>query len=70
MKYIFLFLALLLGTAAQAQQNNNTLDDFFRTDDKFYVVVGVLTLVLVGILIYVIRLDRKVAEIEKNFKNQ
>lgn len=70
MKYIFLFLALLLGTAAQAQQNNNALDDFFRTDDKFYVVVGVLTLVLVGILIYVIRLDRKVAEIEKNFKNQ
>ncbi len=67
---MFLLLALLLGTAAQAQQNNNTLDDFFRTDDKFYVVVGVLTLVLVGILIYVIRLDRKVAEIEKNFKNQ
>ena len=70
MKYVLLLLALLIGTAAQAQQNTNALDDFFRTDDKFYVVVGVLTLVLVGILIYVIRLDRKVAEIEKNFKNQ
>jgi CcmD family protein len=46
----------------------NTLENFFRTDEKFYVVVAVLAIIMLGILFYVIRLDRKISNLEKQNK--
>ncbi len=42
--------------------------DTLRQDGKIYVVVVVLLTVLIGVLIYLIMLDRKVARLEKQFK--
>lgn len=38
--------------------------DAMRAEGKIYVVVAVMTVVLLGVLIYLIRLDRKIAKIE------
>ena len=46
----------------------NQVEEFFRTDDKFYVVVAVLAIIMAGLLFYVIRLDKKVTNLEKNIK--
>jgi hypothetical protein len=58
---IFLFLC----GAAQAQEQA----DFLRSMGKMYVVVAVIVLVFFGLVIYLIRLDRKVSGIENEMKN-
>ncbi len=40
--------------------------DSFRADGKIYVVVGVLAIILLGLIVYLIRLDRKIGRIEKS----
>ena len=71
--------ALGVTTAAQAQpeQNSGTtivaepeveMADTLRQDGKIYVVVIVLLTVLIGLIIYLIMLDRKVSKLEKQFK--
>ena len=42
--------------------------DTLRQDGKIYVVVIVLLTVLIGLIIYLIMLDRKVSKLEKQFK--
>jgi CcmD family protein len=65
LKYLFLLMMLTsLPTFAQ-----NQVEEFFRTDDKFYVVVAVLAIIMVGLLFYIIRLDRKITHLEKNTKH-
>jgi len=36
-----------------------------RSNGKIYVVVGVVLIILVGLLLYVARLDRKITRLEK-----
>ncbi|MBB6611488.1 hypothetical protein H7F15_10610 [Pontibacter sp. Tf4] len=42
--------------------------DTLRQDGKIYVVVVVLLTILIGLIIYLIMLDRKVSKLEKQFK--
>ena len=42
--------------------------DRMRADGKIYVVVAVLTLILLGLILYVVRLDRKISRLEKEIK--
>lgn len=60
-----LIFALCSFISAFAQ---NTVENFFRTDEKFYVVVAVLAIIMLGILLYVVRLDRKIRNLEKQEK--
>ncbi len=39
-----------------------------RHNGKIYVVVGVLLIILTGVLLYLIRLDRKITKLEKENK--
>ncbi len=41
-----------------------------RSNGKIYVVVAVLVIILSGLFFYVIRLDRKINKIEKEFSNK
>lgn len=38
--------------------------DFIRSTGKIYAVVGVLLLIFIGITIYMIRLDKRLKEVE------
>jgi hypothetical protein len=42
--------------------------DRLRADGKIYVVVVVLVTIFIGIIAYVIRLDRKIGRLEKGNK--
>ena len=70
MRKISLLLSLLLMTAiAFAQENKVELADSFRRDGKIYVVVAVIVTIFAGIILYLIRLDRKLTKLEKNHIN-
>ncbi|MGD1841945.1 MAG: CcmD family protein [Thermonemataceae bacterium] len=64
-----LLVGLLGSQQALAQQEPSDLEMFFRTDEKFYVVIAIIAVILLGMLIFVIRLDRKIAKIEKDLDN-
>ena len=46
-------------------QNDVEMADTFRADGKIYVVVAILSIVFTGIVLFLIRLDRKISRIEK-----
>ena len=41
---------------------------FFRSEGKIYVVVGVVVIIFLGIVAFLVRLDRKVRDIEDSNK--
>jgi hypothetical protein len=59
------FFLLLLTFFAFAQKEKVEMADTFRSDGKIYVVVAVILTILAGIIIYLIRLDRKISRLEK-----
>lgn len=69
--FISLLSLLLLSACCQAQTGAETVDmaDTLRSNGKIYVVVGVLSIIFLGILIFLIILDRKVSKLEKLAKN-
>ena len=64
-KLLFLFLMSLLGTSTFAQEQGVEMADAMRNDGKIYVVVAVIVTIFAGIIIYLIRLDRKISKLEK-----
>jgi hypothetical protein len=42
--------------------------DRLRADGKIYVVIAVLIVILLGLILYVTRLDRKISRLEKEIK--
>ena len=63
-KLRLLFLLLSFSGSLLAQ-NEIEMADAFRADGKIYVVVAILSIVFTGIVLYLIRLDRKVSRMEK-----
>jgi hypothetical protein len=61
-----LTLPLLAQNNAGAQQVE--MADRFRADGKIYVVIFVLGTILLGLILYVVRLDRKITKLEKDLK--
>lgn len=65
MKKILSFLVLsFLNLAIQAQEV--TMADTMKSNGKIYVVIAVMLTILLGIVLYLVRLDRKISKIEKN----
>lgn len=69
-KYLFALIALqfLLHTAAQAQGTGG--NDFLRSTGKIYVVVAVIVAVFLGIVAFLIYLDRRLTKLEDQIKEQ
>jgi len=63
--WLLILLLTLLNNVMSAQ---NTIDmaDTMRSNGKIYVVVGVISIIFIGIIVYLIRLDVKIGKIEKN----
>lgn len=62
---MFLSLCFLLCTSLVFAQ---TMADEMRSNGKIYVVVAVLTTIFLGIILYLIRLDKKLSKLEKEIK--
>lgn len=59
-------MTLLLQLAALAQDTGSVeMADTMRQNGKIYVVVAVILTIFAGIIIYLIRLDRKISRLEK-----
>ena len=59
---------LLLMACVYAQDANekNEVATGLRANGKIYVVMAVVITILIGLVVYVIRLDRKISKLEKN----
>lgn len=58
---------LLLSVAIYAQPAapSTSLDDMVMSSGKLYVVIAVLTVILIGIFLYLFSIDRKLKKLEK-----
>ena len=63
-RFFLLSFSLICGYALFAQN----MADEMRSNGKIYVVVAVLTTIFIGIILYLIRLDRKLSKLEKESK--
>ena len=52
-------------TKEDYSNNDVEMADTFRQSGKIYVVVGVTGIILVGLFVYTITLDRKISRLEK-----
>ena len=53
-----------LPTLAQSS-NEIAMADAFRAEGKIYIVVAVILLIFAGLVVYMVRIDRKVKRLEK-----
>jgi len=61
--------AFLLLQATAAAQNTGG-NDFLRSIGKIYVVVAVIVAVFIGIVLFLIYLDRRLTKLEDQIKDQ
>jgi hypothetical protein len=64
-KALLVFITLLLSVIVQAQNTEPAMADQMRSNGKIYVVVLVLATIFAGIILYLVRLDRKITKLEK-----
>lgn len=62
---LLLFTLAFLPLTAMSQTSTPEMADTFRADGKIYVVILVLATIFVGIIAYLIRIDRKITKLEK-----
>jgi hypothetical protein len=67
MKYLItLLLSIVFTTQGIAQQNNVVeMADVMRSNGKINVVVAVLATIFIGLMIFLIRIDKKVQKLEE-----
>jgi hypothetical protein len=69
MKKIFIALCCYLAPMALMASNTDNLD-FLRSIGKIYVAVGVLLIIFIGIVIFLVRLDSNLTNLENQIKNE
>jgi hypothetical protein len=66
-KYLSALIVLLAFTKISHAQGDEKVEmaDTMRGNGRIYVVVAVVVLILVGLFLYLVRLDKKITRIEK-----
>ena len=67
---LILFVLFVGSTSSMLAQDSVEMAETMRSNGKIYVVVAVAAIVMIGILIYLIFLDRKISSIEKKIKHK
>ena len=63
---LFSFFLMALGSYAQQMDTvNEEPTDFMNSNGKIYVVMAVALVIVIGLFIYLINLDRKIKKLEK-----
>jgi CcmD family protein len=58
---------ILTGINAMSQGNETVgMADTMRSNGKIYVVIAVILTILTGLILYLIRLDKKISKLEKS----
>lgn len=74
LRFMSFFFLLANITFAHAQTANsaasgNSVDNVLRSNGLIYVVVGVIVIILGGLILYLITIDRKLSKMEKEFND-
>ena len=64
-KTVALFFMFLLSAVSFAQDKDGSVADTMRSNGRIYVVVAVVLTILTGLILYLVRLDRKISRLEK-----
>lgn len=67
-RVLFLILMTLTNWSIYAQRPVEMADQF-RADGKIRVVIAVIAIIFIGLLVYLIRLDRRLSQLEKAQKH-
>ena len=67
-KLLATLLLVLLSGGAFAQADPGMIDNLMLQSGKIYFVVAVIAVIFAVVIIYLIRLDRKVSELEESVK--
>ena len=67
MKYLALITLLISSFVAKAQDLQ--MAENMRSEGKIYVVIAVLCVILLGLILYLISIDRKVGKLEKEINS-
>jgi hypothetical protein len=59
------FIAIILSVVSFAQGADVGMADTMRSNGRIYVVVAVMLTILTGLIIYIVRIDRKISRWEK-----
>jgi len=68
LKYLLICVALLLFCAnlyAQTEGEKVEMADTMRGNGRIFVVVAVVLVILIGLILYLVRLDKKISKLEK-----
>jgi uncharacterized membrane protein len=66
---IFLLLITVNSLVAQTTAiENETMASTMRSNGKIYVVVAVVTTILIGLIAYMFRVEKKISSIENDLK--
>jgi len=69
MKKLVLLLSCLLSVAG-LQAQDTPMADVMRSNGKIYVVVGVLMIIFLGLITFMVILDRRLTKLEKKQKSE
>jgi CcmD family protein len=69
MKSLFTLLLVAVIPTLLSAQEQVPMADGMRSEGKIYVVVAIIMVILIGLVGYLVQLDRKVAKVEKQLKN-
>jgi uncharacterized transporter YbjL len=61
---IFVFCINMIATA-QGDPSKVQMADSMRSNGKIYVVIAVILTILIGLVLYIVRLDKKISRLEK-----
>jgi len=67
-KAIAVMVMALIAVYTTAQETVNTTNvatDLMKSNGKIYVVMTIVTIIVIGLLLYVMRVDRKISKLEK-----
>jgi CcmD family protein len=67
---LLLFVFMLSFVLPVSAQSGIDMADIMRSNGKIYVVVAVAAIVMIGILVYLVMLDRKISNLEKKIKDK
>jgi heme export protein D (CcmD) len=59
------FVLLIINLQAQDSTDKVTMADTMRSNGRIYVVIAVILTILFGLLLYMVRLERKINRLEK-----
>lgn len=62
--YLLLLLAGMISSAETFAQSNPVTETAMRSNGKIYVVLAICITILVGLFLYILSIDRKIAKLE------